>query len=180
LAGGLFILGDPNNPRAVTAFAGLAGLGCGGLVVPIATVCVIASPDHLIATTVALTLAFRVLGSTIGYAIYSNIFTNKLTTKLPILVAQYASQAGLPETSLMEFVTGFLAIPPDPSIANIPGVTTEVIAAAALGTQWAYAESLRFVFIASIPFGVLAVVSSLFVRDIHEFMTNRVVAHLHE
>lgn len=163
----------------MTAFAALAGLGCGGLVVPIATVCVIASPDHLIATTVALTLAFRVLGSTIGYAIYSNIFTNKLTTKLPALVAQYAAEAGLPDSSLTEFVTGFLATPPDPSLADIPGVTTEVLAAAALGTQWAFADSLKFVFIASIPFGVLAVVLSFFVRNLHTYMTDRVVAHLH-
>ncbi|KAJ9603123.1 hypothetical protein H2200_012418 [Cladophialophora chaetospira] len=179
LAGGLMTLGNPTNPGAVTAFAALAGLGCGGLIVPVATVCVIASPDHLIATTVALTLAFRVLGSTIGYAIYSNILTNKLTAKLPALVAHHAIEAGLPKESLTEFIMKFLATPPDSSVGAIPGVTSNVIAAAALGARWAYAESLKFVFFASIPFGVVAIVLSLFVRNLHKYMTDRVVAHLH-
>lgn len=180
LAGGLFILGNPTNPRAVTAFAALAGLGVGGIVVPVATVCVVASPDHLIATTVALTLAVRILGGTIGSSIYYNIFTSKLTAKLPALVAAYALEAGLPESSLVAFVTGFLATPPDPSIATLPGVTAEVIAAATLGTRWAFADSLKFVFIASIPFGVLATVCSLFLRGLDKYMSNRVVAHLVE
>lgn len=179
LSGGLFIMGDPTNPQAVTAFASLAGLGCGGIVVPVATVCVIASPDDLIATTIALTLAVRIFGGTIGYSVYSNIFSNKLTSNLPTLVGQYAVEAGLPEASLVDFITAFLATPPDPSLATIPGVTPEVIASAALGAQWAFSESLKYVFIASIPFGVLATVSALFLRDLNKYMTNRVIAHLH-
>lgn len=127
----------------------------------------------------ALTLAVRIFGGTIGYAIYSNIFTTKLTTNLPAMVGQYAVEAGLPESSLVDFLTAFLATPPDPALASIEGVTQEVIAAAAYGAQWAFSESLKWVFIASIPFGVLAIIASLFLRNIDQYMSNRVVANLH-
>lgn len=176
---GLFILGTPNNPSAVVGFAAVAGFGVGGLVATIPTVCVIASPSNMIATTAALTLAVRLFGGTIGYTIYSNIFNNKLTVNLPTLVSRYAVEAGLPSTSVADFLTAFLATPAETSaLASIPGVSSQVLAAAALGERWAFAESLKWVFVASLPFGALAMLASLCLGDVEKYMSNQVVAHL--
>ena len=134
------------------------------------------SPDDHIASTVALSLAFRVIGGSIGYAIYYNVFVNKLTTRLPELVAEYAINAGLPVVSATEFVGTFLTVPSNAT--NVAGVTPAILAAAVKGSQWAYSESLRMVWLTSIPFGVCAIVACCFIGSTGKFMTNRVAAHI--
>lgn len=157
------ITGNPENPRSTVAFATLAGIGVGGLIVPASTVAIIASPD-VIATTAAWTLAVRVFGGTIGYSIYYNIFMNKLNTKLPKLVAQYA-------------VSAFLTAPQ--TLVADTHISPAIIASASLGSRWAFSESLKFVFITSVPFGVLAMVAAFFIGNASEYMTDKVVANLH-
>lgn len=68
---------------------------------------------------------------------------SKLTARLPTYVAEYAIKAGLPLAEAKTFVETFLTVPAE--AAKIPGVTAEVLAAAAKGSQWAYAESLHYV-----------------------------------
>lgn len=169
---------NPTNPGVSVALGTICGFGTGGLLVPTQTVALICSPDDHIATTVALSLAVRVIGGSIGYAIYYNVFANKLAKKLPQLVAQYAIKAGLPASSATEFVGTFLTIPANAS--SISGVTPAIMAAAEKGSQWAYSESLRMVWLVSIPFGVCAIIACLFIGNTKAFMTNRVAARIHQ
>ena len=134
------------------------------------------SPDDFIATATALSLAIRVIGGSIGYSIYFNVFGNKLTTELPAQVAKFAIGAGLPASSAVEFVGTFLTVPAN--ITRVPGVTPAIIAAATKGSQWAYAEALKMVWLVSIPFGVCAIVACCFLGNTSRFMTNRVAAHI--
>ena len=103
----------------------------------------IAAPDALITTCAALSLSVRAVGGSIGYSIYWNIFANKLTARLPLSVAEYALLAGLPFAEAKTFVITFLTAPEE--AVKIPGVTPAMIAAALKGSQWAYAESLKYV-----------------------------------
>lgn len=103
----------------------------------------IAAPDALITTCAALSLSVRAVGGAIGYSIYYNIFASKLKVKLPALVAQYAIGAGLPLAQAETFVITYLTKPAE--IASIPGITAEILAGALKGSQWAYAESLHYV-----------------------------------
>ncbi|KAH0829251.1 putative major facilitator superfamily transporter [Fonsecaea pedrosoi] len=160
----------------VTAATVVAGFAVGGLIVPAATIATIACPDDMIATTAALTLAIRAIGGSIGFTIYYNIFVNKLDAKLPAEIATYAIQAGLPVDSATEFVTALLTNPA--SLTSVNGVNSTIIAAGALGSQWAFADSLKYIFYTSIPFGVLAIVAAFFLGDIVPYMTNRIVATL--
>lgn len=169
---------NPTNPKVAVACASLAGVAVGAVIVPPATIAIIASPDDVIATTAALTLSIRVIGGSIGYCIFYNIFVSKLTSKLPAMVAEYALEAGLPATSTVLFVTDFLTGATD-ALGKVPGVNEKILAAAVLGSEWAYAESLKWVFITSIPFGVLALVASFFLGDVNKYMTNRIAADLH-
>ena len=96
-----------------------------------------------------------------------------------MLVSQYAVEAGLPLASVPDFLTAFLATPPDSSaLASIPGVSSQVLDAAGLGVRWAFAKSLRWVFVASMPFGAAAMVAALGLGNIEKYMSDRVVAHL--
>ncbi|OCL05057.1 MFS general substrate transporter [Glonium stellatum] len=70
-----------------------------------------------------------------------------LEKKLPTLVAKYAIQAGLPLGSAKAFV----------------------------GTsQWAYSESLKYVWFTSIAFGSMAIVCCVFLLSTKKYQTNRV------
>lgn len=130
----------------------------------------------MIATTAGLTLAIRAVGGSIGFTIYYNVFINKLNAKLPAEIAAYAINAGLPMDSAVEFVTTFLTNAT--GLSSVSGVNSTIIAAGALGSQWAFADSLKYVFYSSIPFGVLALVAAFFLGDIVPYMTNRIVATL--
>ena len=156
----------------------LAGLGIGGVIVPAATIAITVCPDELIATCVALSLSIRGIGGSIGYAIYYNVFANKIKTKLPAYTALYAVKAGLPLTSATEFVTLLLTAPSELATAKIPGLTTAVVEAAVLGTQYAYSDSLKYVWYTSIAFGSISIIACLFMGDISKYMTNRVAANI--
>ena len=154
----------------------MTGFGVGGVLVPAATVALMVTPDIAIATCVALSLAIRTVGGSIGYAVYYNVFIKKITPKIPVYIGQYAVAAGLPLESAESFV-GALLTAPD-MLGQVPGVTPEVLEAAAMGMRWAYADSLKWVWIATIPFGVLAIITCCFLPPTTKYMTNRVAARL--
>lgn len=133
----------PGNVYQSVTLASFAAFGLGGVIVPAATVAMIACPDALITTCAALSLSVRAVGGAIGYSIYYSIFVKKLTKTLPVLVGTYAVKAGLPLTSAELFVGTLLTAPAN--VTSVPGVTPEILAAATLGSQWAYAESLHLV-----------------------------------
>ncbi|KIW10447.1 hypothetical protein PV08_11411 [Exophiala spinifera] len=155
---------------------GLKGLGyslSGALGVSVMNAC----PDALMATTTALTLSVRFLGSSIGYSIYYSVFMQKLKVNLPATVLQLVVAAGLPVGSAPDFVETFLtnstALP-----GSIPGGTPGVLEAATMGSRWAYLESLKYVWYTSIPFGILSVIGCCLLGDISKFMSDRVAVGL--
>ena len=156
----------------------MTGFGVGGVLVPAATIAVTVTPDTTIATCVALSLTIRAIGGSIGYAIYYNVFINKLTPKLPVKIAEYAIAAGLNPKNAELFVETYLTVPEE--ITSVPGVTAEIVTAAGIGSRWAYAESLKYVWLTSIPFGVISIIACLFIGSITKYMTNRVAARIRE
>lgn len=152
----------------------IAGFGVGGVLVPAATIAITVTPDTTIATCVALSLAVRTIGGSIGYAIYYNVFIRRLTPRLPEYIAQYAIKAGLPISSAEAFVGALLAAPEQ--LAEVPGVTPEIIQAGAMGSRWAYAAALQHVWLVSITFGAVAIVACIFLGNLKPYMTNRIAA----
>jgi hypothetical protein len=166
----------PETPKLAVALGTIASFGIGGILVPAATVALIVVPDSLLATTAALSLSIRTVGGSIGFTIYYNIFVHKIGKQLPEFVATYAVKAGLPVSEAADFVGTFLTAPAN--ITQVPGVSPEILAAATLGTRWAYAESLKWVWYTSIPFGILAIIACFFLPSIKKYQTNRVAVAL--
>lgn len=79
-------------------------------------------------------------------------------------------------SSVANFTATYLTTPA--MAQNVAGVTPEILAAASLGSRWAYSEALKFVWYISIPFGVLATICSFFIGNIESYMTNRIAAHI--
>ncbi|KAH7017109.1 major facilitator superfamily domain-containing protein [Ilyonectria destructans] len=174
--GGSLAATTPDNPKFTVAMGTIAGFGVGGLLVPAATVAMIVVPDSLLATTAALSLSIRTLGGSIGYTIYYNVFVNKLTSILPTTVAEYAVAAGLAPEDAKVFVGTLLTAPAN--ITTVPGFTPDILQAAEVGVKWAYAGALKYVWYASIPFGIVTVVAAAFLPSIKKYQTNRVAVSL--
>ena len=172
----------PDNPVQTIALGTVAGFGIGGVVAASVTTAVIGSPDDLIATCVALSLSIRTVGGSVGTAIYSNILDTKLTHNLPKYVASYAIAAGLPASSARTFVELFIVAPQNlttpNATTNVPGLTAVILHEATIGARWAYAESLKYVWYTSLPFGILACVACLFLGNSSRLMTNRIAAQI--
>ncbi|KAK5725874.1 hypothetical protein LTR15_004064 [Elasticomyces elasticus] len=174
--GGSLAIMSPENIVATIAVGIGAAFGVGGVLVPSATIAMIAAPDALITTCAALSLSVRAVGGAIGYSIYYNIFAGKLKVKLPALVAEYAIKAGLPLAQAELFVVTYLTAPTE--VSKLPGITAEILEGALTGSQWAYAESLRYVWYTSIAFGICAMIAAAFIPNTKKFQTNRVAVAL--
>jgi hypothetical protein len=148
----------------------------GEIQVPAQTIAITVTPDAFIATTVALAISIQKLGGSIGYSIYYNVFANKLNAKLPLLIGEFAVEAGLPLTSAEQFVVAILTAPN--SVSLVPGATSAVIEAAELGSRWAYSESLAYVWYVSIAFGVVSIIACLFLGNIRPYLTHRIAVEL--
>lgn len=154
----------------------LGGLGIGGIVVPASIITTIICPDDLIATVSALTLSIRVIGGSIGYCAYFNVFVNKFTpnaikyiggtmvTQLNITNEEYIKEAILlTSASLLE------------PLREIPGLQSQKAwEAVVLAGQIAYADSYQWVYLASIPAGVVSIICACFLGDINKYMDDHV------
>ncbi|KAH7083029.1 major facilitator superfamily domain-containing protein [Paraphoma chrysanthemicola] len=176
-AGALAVM-TPENESLVLALGSIAGFGVGGVLVPAATVAMLVCPDALITTAAAMSLSIRTVGGSIGYSIYYNIFATKLETNLPKFVAEYAIKAGLPLSSATQFVTLFLTAPEKLATTPIAGMTPAVIAGATKGTQWAFSESLKYVWFTSIAFGTMAIICTVLLPSTKKYQTNRVAVQI--
>lgn len=87
-------------------------------------------------------------------------------------------EAGVPAVVLSEFVVPFLTTL---TILNkTSSVNEELVEAATTGSCWAYSDSLKYIWLASIPFGVCAIITSCFIGSITKYITNRVAAKIKE
>ena len=130
----------------------------------------------------ALTLAIRVIGGSIGYTVYYNVFVNKfvpnakyyiggvMVTKLNVTSIPVITQAiQLTGASLLE------------ELNQLPGIQGSPLAYQAVvqAGQVAFAESYRWVYLASIAFGVVSIIASCFLGNIDQYMDDHVAVVMH-
>ena len=173
---------DRENLHIVWGLLILGGLGIGGIVVPASIITTIICPDDLIATVSALTLSIRVIGGAIGYCAYFNVFVAKFTknaiyyiggtmvTKLNITNPEYIKSA-------IE-ITGLSLID---ELHHIPGIAGNQTAyeMVVYAGQVAYAESYKWVYLASIGAGVVSIFAACFLGDINKYMDDHVAVIIH-
>lgn len=160
----------------------IGGLGIGGIVVPASIITTIICPDDLIATVSALTLSIRCIGGCIGYCAYFNVFVAKfvpnavhyiggtMALKLNITNPEYIKAAiGITSVSLLE------------ELKQIPGIagSEKAYEMVVYAGQVAYAESYKYVYLASIAAGVVSIIAACFLGDINKYMDNHVAVIIH-
>ena len=170
---------QPDDDTTSLIFAGLAGVGFGGLLILIIAGVQLATPHHLIATATAVTVSSRAIAASVFTAVYVAAYSDRIKRKLPSYIAAAALKAGLPESSLQAFADALVGND-QATLLHIQGVTPAVIAAAGEALKQSYADSIRIVFIIAAPFGVVAAISCWFLADMKKTMNYTVDAPLEE
>lgn len=105
------------------------------------------------------------------------ILQNKVTENTAHDVVPALLKAGLPATSVESLLTA-LSSGSTAAINAVPGVTSQILAVAGTTLKAAYSDSFKIVFLATIPFGAVALAASFFARDIDSRLTHNVVRRL--
>jgi Fungal trichothecene efflux pump (TRI12) len=166
---------QPSSGLNALIFAGLAGFGFGAPLILIITGVQLSTPHALIATATAVTTSSRAVAATVFTAIYAAALNARLDINIPGHVAKAALRAGLPPSSLPNFIKA-LAGHDDAALAKVPGVNPQIIGVGVVALKQAFADSLRVVYIIAAPFGALACVMCLFLGDMKRTMDYRVDA----
>ncbi|PYH87454.1 siderophore iron transporter [Aspergillus ellipticus CBS 707.79] len=114
------------------------------------------------------------VAGTIATAIYVAILSSRIATTIPRDVPAAALKAGLPSSSLSSLLSAIDTSAYD----SVPGMTGSILSAVENATKTAYSQSFRTVFLVSIAFGGLSVITALFSRPVDGRFTGAVAARL--
>lgn len=136
-------------------------------------------PHEDLGVSAGLIGTFRSAGNSVGNAIFGTILTSIVKKQMPQRVAEAALQNGFPANQLSAFIPAVVenAVGVPDVFTKIPQATPQVIAAASQAFKEAYAYAFRRVFLATIPFGVIALVLAWFVRDPSPLLNSHVAVH---
>ena len=111
-------------------------------------------------------------------AIYTTTLSNRLSETIPAEVPPALVDAGLPSSSVADFMSAISAGTSD-AFASIPGITDEIIAVGVRAYKVANADAYRTVYLSTIAFSGVAIILTWFAPNTEKFMTQKVVATLH-
>ncbi|GHJ83664.1 hypothetical protein NliqN6_0066 [Naganishia liquefaciens] len=159
-------LGSSTGLWAFPIFYGI-GLACG--LAGIMAAAQFGAPPDAIATVSALVISFRSMGGSIGLAVCTAIFSSKLSTELGKQIAPRVLALGFNPQYLGAFI-GALASQNIPAVAQIPGVTPQIIGAGVVGLKTAFIQSIKWIWVFGLALSVLAAIISVFIENLsHEY-----------
>lgn len=160
----------------------IGGLGIGGIVVPASIITTIICPDDLIATVSALTLSIRCIGGCIGYCAYFNVFVAKFVPNaIHYIGGTMALKLNITNPAYIKAAIEITAVSLVDELKQIPGIAGNETAYEMVlyAGQVAYAESYKYVYLASIAAGVVSIIAACFLGDINKYMDNHVAVIIH-
>lgn len=120
--------------------------------------------------------AIRSAAGAIATAMYSSILTSESSKYIPKYVPDAAVAAGLPESSVSSLLTGVST----GNYTGVAGINTAILTATQQAVKHAYSMSFRTVFLCTLPFGALILVSSVFAPNVEDYLTDDVARKLHK
>lgn len=118
--------------------------------------------------------SIRAVGGAVAQALYVSILTTKVATYMPEYVVPAATNAGFPAADIPALFAGITA----GNLTAVPGTNPEILAAVGAAVTRSYVESFHIIFYATIPFGVLLIVSACFVPNMEKFLGGNVAKRL--
>lgn len=121
-------------------------------------ICSIAIKDQRdIGSAAGLAGSGRSFISTIASTIYTVVLSNREAKTLSTIVPAKLAEAGLPSTSIANYMTAIAEGGTPEALAAVKGLTPQIEAAGALAYRVAYLAAYRTVFYTSIAFGIVAI-----------------------
>jgi hypothetical protein len=177
---GLAALITPHNINWVMAVQFLAMLPFGWITLNCYTTASLHVPQRDLGVAIGLIGTFRSLGGAVGSVVFSSIFNQISAKQVPHRITDVALNAGISAKilpDLIEAVSLTLAGVPDQA-ATVPSVSASVFSKCVGAARLGYAYGFRITWLASIPFGVIAMCCAVAVRDPSKYFTNHVEVHL--
>ncbi|CAK7210145.1 hypothetical protein SBRCBS47491_000672 [Sporothrix bragantina] len=152
----------------IPSLVGMLGIGTlGGVISTIASLC---TPDEYIAASISVGQALRGLGGSIAIVAFSSIYSAKLSTILPTEEAAAVIGAGLPPSSVEPLLLA-AASNNATAMAQVPGVTQQILQVLSSASAEAYAECFRYIWYSTIPFAIVTLGLSLLLKSTRDQMT---------
>ncbi|KZM23649.1 transmembrane transport [Ascochyta rabiei] len=173
---------QPSTDFNAVAFAGLSGIGFASPVVMIMTGVQLSVPHSLIATATSVATSSRALTNSITTSIYTAIYKARLSSAIPARIPKAVIAAGLPVSSLPEFIQALTSNNPS-ALSAVAGATPSIIAIGAATYKQALADSIRLIFIISAVIGTLGTICVLLIDNMKQRMNGQIdapVEKLHE
>jgi trichothecene efflux pump TRI12 len=129
-----------------------------------------------------LTLSIRVLGGCIGYAIYYNVYVNKFTANAIYYIGGAMSvELNITNATYIKEAIGLTSLSLLNDLQQIPGIAGnqtayDIVVGAG---QIAFSESLKWVYLTSIAFGVVAIIAACAMKNIKKYMDDHVAVVMH-
>jgi len=120
--------------------------------------------------------SIRSAGGSVAVAVYTTILTNRLVTTIPANIGPGVIAAGLPESRVKALSLAVKA----GTMAKFPGITPAITAAVTKVLPVAYSQAFKTVYLASLGFGAIAIVGSLFSKDVQEHLTDTIDRKMHQ
>ncbi|KAL8278276.1 hypothetical protein RQP46_009308 [Phenoliferia psychrophenolica] len=140
-----------DTDKITVVYSTLCGVGFAAPLVFLNMVTQLSVDPALMGLATALVISSRAIGGALGIAICGAVFTSKVTESIPAYVAKAALEAGLPATSLKQFIGG-LATKNATLVGTTPGVTTLIVEVGTDAIRRAYLYSFQMMWLTAIPF----------------------------
>ncbi|KAF2258090.1 MFS general substrate transporter [Lojkania enalia] len=178
---GFAALITPNNLGWLMACQFLAMLPFGWITLLCYTTASLNVPQRDLGVEIGLIGTFRSVGGAVGSVILSSIFTQVADKEVPQRIIRTATNNFIASEDIPILVQAvkltIVGVPTAQSMVNLPAQVWGFYVEA---TRLGYAHGFRITWIASIPFGVVATLCAVCVRDPSKYFTNHVEVHLEE
>lgn len=138
-------------------YAVLSGSGLGIVLTNVLVAAQLGTPPDMISLSSGLPIATRSLGGAVGFAINNAIFNSSLQKELPSKIAAAVLPLGFNPKELGALI-GAMASQNQAAVGGIPGITPQIIGAAASALEEAYRLSFRKLWIAAAVFSAAGVI----------------------
>ena len=139
-------------------------------------------PQRDLGVAIGLIGTFRSIGGAVGSVIFSSIFGQVAAKQVATRIANTAIAGGVSAKSIPDVIQAVeltLVGVPD-QLETLSGVSDRVFNACVTAARYGYAYGFRMTWLASIPFGVIALFCAMTVRDPSKYFTNHVEIHLNK
>ena len=172
-------LETPDTLGMALAFQFIANIPFGFYVIAGFTTISLHIPQNDLGLAGGLYGAFRCVGFSLGSSILNTIFTTQADAAVGPAILEAVTPLGL--TNATQYVSDFVIAFEGGELAilqSIPGITPQIISAAETAFTSAFTHGFKVAWLSTIPFGVFALVLSLFVRDPSKYLTHHIAVRL--